>query len=249
MKHFLYEHIRLDKNEPFYIGVGTVPKKNVNSKTESALYKRAYDNQKRRGKIWRDIVSKTNYKINILERSDNYAYLLVKETELVLSYGRINLGTGILANLTNGGEGSLGKVCEKETRLKISLGNKGRVKSIKEKEDIGKRLSKEVRHKITKEVFPSIIEAANRDKITVGSLYQKLRYGSDTCSYEYVNPKYNPIKKNKFKRGECGRRVKCIKTGQEFNTIREACNKLDISYWGETDRLKTNSKNRKLDYV
>jgi len=45
-KYFLYRHIRLDKNEPFYIGIGTKPnsKKIKGYKTE---YSRAFETTKR----------------------------------------------------------------------------------------------------------------------------------------------------------------------------------------------------------
>ena len=47
----VYRHIRLDKNEPFYIGIG----KEI---------KRAYD--KRRGNHWKSIIKKTEYRVDIL---------------------------------------------------------------------------------------------------------------------------------------------------------------------------------------
>ena len=32
IKYYLYRHIRLDKDEPFYIGIGIVYKQDINSK-------------------------------------------------------------------------------------------------------------------------------------------------------------------------------------------------------------------------
>lgn len=37
-KHYLYRHIRLDKNEPFYIGIGTVTKAELTNKTISSFF-------------------------------------------------------------------------------------------------------------------------------------------------------------------------------------------------------------------
>ena len=35
--HYLYRHIRLDKDEPFYIGIGIVYKQDINSKNKTSL--------------------------------------------------------------------------------------------------------------------------------------------------------------------------------------------------------------------
>ena len=56
--HYIYQHIRLDTNEIFYIGKGTHRKQNYK-------YYRAFD-KKRRNNIWNSIVNKTNYKVEIL---------------------------------------------------------------------------------------------------------------------------------------------------------------------------------------
>ena len=49
---YVYRHIRLDKNEPFYIGIG---------KTE----KRAYEKIKR-NQFWQNVIAKTDYDVEIL---------------------------------------------------------------------------------------------------------------------------------------------------------------------------------------
>lgn len=48
---YVYRHIRLDKNEPFYIGIGS-----------DATYKRA-NTKKGRNEIWKRIVCKTTYDV------------------------------------------------------------------------------------------------------------------------------------------------------------------------------------------
>ena len=51
---YVYRHIRLDKNEPFYIGIGSdMTNKRANEKA-------------RRSKFWKKIVAKTDYEIEIL---------------------------------------------------------------------------------------------------------------------------------------------------------------------------------------
>ena len=87
-KYYLYRHIRLDKNEPFYIGVGTKVNKKSFLKVTSE-YVRAYS-KTRRNKIWIDIVSKTDYEVEILLESDNYEFIKQKEIEFIALYGRRN---------------------------------------------------------------------------------------------------------------------------------------------------------------
>ncbi|MET5115706.1 NUMOD3 domain-containing DNA-binding protein, partial [Burkholderia pseudomallei] len=61
---------------------------------------------------------------NVTEKEANE-----KEVELILYYGRRDLGTGTLVNMTNGGEGTCGRTVSKETRKKISDSNRGKVRS------------------------------------------------------------------------------------------------------------------------
>lgn len=120
--YYLYRHIRLDKNEPFYIGVGKVP----SSKNDSR-YRRA--NQRAgRNRIWKGITSRTNYNVEILIESDNRDFILEREKEFISIYGRINTKTGILANLTDGGDYFDGFVDTDERKRKIGLAHRGRKK-------------------------------------------------------------------------------------------------------------------------
>ncbi len=92
--YFVYQHIRLDTNEIFYIGIGT---KNQEGKTFRQIYKRAYS--KERNIFWKRIVNKTKYKIEILDEFDDVTKCLKKETELIDLYGRLIEGTGKLTNI------------------------------------------------------------------------------------------------------------------------------------------------------
>lgn len=105
----VYRHIRLDKNEPFYIGIG----RNI---------KRAYET-KTRNDLWKKIVSKSDYEVQILIDGLTWEQACVKEKEFIKLYGRKDIGTGILANMTDGGEGN--QNFSLEVRQKISRANKG----------------------------------------------------------------------------------------------------------------------------
>jgi len=89
---YVYRHIRHDKNEPFYIGIGS-----------DATYRRANE-ATRRNSYWSNI-AKNGYDVDILFDDLSWETACEKEAEFILLYGRRDLGTGILANMTNGGEG------------------------------------------------------------------------------------------------------------------------------------------------
>ena len=161
-KYYLYRHIRLDKNEPFYIGIGTKRRfSEVNS-----TYERAFS-KKGRNKIWKDIVFKTDYAVQILFESSSYDFIKEKEKEFIKIYGRKNLNKGSLSNLTDGGEGVLNAVISDETRLKISLSSKGRVSPNK-----GKQWSQEFKNKISNSLKGNKLKKESIEKRT-NTLKQK----------------------------------------------------------------------------
>lgn len=100
MEYYVYEYLRED-GTPYYVGKG-------------------------QGKRWRDphsvaIPPKERVRFvqeNMLEKD---AFKL--EEELILKYGRKDLGTGILRNLTSGGEG---QTPGPEVRAKLSAIKKGK---------------------------------------------------------------------------------------------------------------------------
>lgn len=186
---YLYRHIRIDKNEPFYIGIGG-----------DTNYKRAFS-LRNRNKHWKNITNKTKYKVDIILDGLTWLEACEKEKEFIKIYKRICDG-GILCNITLGGEGVYGlKHSEKskklmsvqrkgrkqseESKLKrsksmkginnpnygktisdqqkkiIGLSQKGRKKSIEEKEAIYSKTRKKVLDEKTNIIYNSIKEAAD----------------------------------------------------------------------------------------
>lgn len=88
----VYQHRRLDKNEVFYIGIGT---------TKERAYKKT-----NRNSHWKSIVKKSNYEIDILIDGCSWQDACEIEKGLIESYGRRDLGRGTLVNQTDGGEGN-----------------------------------------------------------------------------------------------------------------------------------------------
>lgn len=91
---YIYRHIRLDKNEPFYIG---------RSSTDDG-YKRSRE-WHNRNTLWNRVVAKTDYEIEIMMDDLSEEESVKKEMEFIELYGRKDAGTGILCNMSDGGDG------------------------------------------------------------------------------------------------------------------------------------------------
>lgn len=125
---YLYRHIRLDKNEPFYIGIGS--DKNYHRSKESHS----------RNKHWINI-SKNGFEVEILLDDLTWKQACEKEKEFIALYGRSDLNKGTLCNMTDGGEGAVNRIFSKEHREKIrqsKLGIKRSAETI-EKMSIGRK--------------------------------------------------------------------------------------------------------------
>jgi len=131
---YVYKHTRLDKNEPFYIGVGT----------KEDNFNRAYQKISR-NKYWKVIVKKTEYIVEIIFETDDVDLVFQKEIEYIAFYGRKDLGLGTLCNLTNGGTGGKTVEMTDELRKKHSDGNKG-----EKNYWYGKKLTEEHKEKMSK---------------------------------------------------------------------------------------------------
>jgi hypothetical protein len=136
----LYRHIRLDSNQPFYIGIGRDEK-------------RAYS-KKDRNKHWKNIVQKHGYKVHIMMDDLTWEEACEKEREFIQLYGRKDLGLGTLVNLTDGGDGTVGCIQSEEHVAKLSAARKGRVLSQEWKAKLsaankGKKHTEEAKAKVS----------------------------------------------------------------------------------------------------
>jgi hypothetical protein len=127
---YLYTHKRLDTDAIFYIGIGK----------DEDNYKRSKSDLQRNN-FWKNIVNKTEYSIDIVRDNLTWEQACAFEIELIAHYGRRDMGTGTLVNLTNGGEGCVGKICKPETRAKISASNIGKIQSQESRDKISKALT------------------------------------------------------------------------------------------------------------
>jgi len=98
----VYRHVRLDKNEVFYVGIGKSSK-------------RAYCSY-RRNRYWKNIVSMSKYRVDIMFDDVSIEFAKEKEIEFISLYGRKNLGLGTLCNLTDGGESTTGRIISEDEK-------------------------------------------------------------------------------------------------------------------------------------
>ena len=140
---YLYRHIRLDKNEPFYIGIGS---------DSNGKYSRAFAIKTGRNPLHQNILNKTVVEVEILLDDLTWEEACEKEKEFIKLYGRIDLGVGCLSNMTNGGEGVFGKIVTDEMKNYLSTIGKLKIVSDISKEKnrqshLGKEASSESKQK------------------------------------------------------------------------------------------------------
>jgi hypothetical protein len=150
--YYVYSYLRED-NSPYYIGKGTKG--------------RAYSYSNHRVKA-----PKNKSQIHILKNNltEEEAYEL--EKLYILMFGRKDLGTGILRNLSDGGEGPTGYKPTPEQRKKIALsrmGEKHPLYGISPSEETREKQKKSLKGKYTKEknsMYGKTHTKGSRDKIS-----------------------------------------------------------------------------------
>ncbi len=122
MHYYTYAYLREDKT-PYYIGKGKGDR--INSKQRSIK------------------PPKDKSRIIYLKQNLTEAEAFKHEIYMIAVLGRIDLGTGILHNMTDGGEGLSGTIRSEETRRKISVATKGNTYclGITRSEETRKRMS------------------------------------------------------------------------------------------------------------
>jgi hypothetical protein len=133
-KYYLYIHYREDKQETFYIGIGT--------KHRPKEYNRAFC-YKKRNSFWKKVVNKTKYSIFIISESNNREEIINQEINYIKLFGKKKDKLGSLVNITDGGEGckgSLPRVWTEEMREKIRIANSNRIISEETREKLRQAL-------------------------------------------------------------------------------------------------------------
>lgn len=225
--HYLYRHIRTDKNEPFYIGVGTcVFYKNT------FYFSRAFE-KSNRNNLWKKIVKKTDYVVEIMIISDSYEYIKKKEIEFISLYGRIDLKTGSLTNLTEGGDGCLGLSAESKKRRNDKLKNR-------KVSEHTKKLLSDGRKGMDNPNYGNKYSDETKDKIS------KANKGRQN----FLGKNHSKETKKKISEGRIGskhwrsRKVLNAVTGEIYSTVTEAAKSIGINRGYLSNMLSGKSKNK-----
>jgi len=158
MEYYTYAYLRKD-GTPYYIGKGNG--------------RRAYQKQK-----WHN-PPKNGSRIIFLKQNLTEKNAFKHEIYMISVFGRKDLGTGILRNRTNGGEGVSGLVHTDESKEKMSKASKGNshFKGKKHTEESkrknseahkGKILSEEHRRKVGEAFKGKILSEEHKRKISEG---------------------------------------------------------------------------------
>lgn len=232
----IYRHIRLDKNEVFYVGI---------SKNEE----RPYDKNKR-SRFWKSVIAKTDYVVEIMMEHEDYQYLKTKEIEFISLYGRIDKGAGTLVNMTDGGEGSLGNKHTDERKAKMSALGKLRTGAMTS--NYGKITPDDVRLKISVALTGKKRTQETRLRISRSKIKfdKKPRERKGLCRGEkhHAFGKKNEWLANWSKNQTGGFHPKSVKiidesTGLIYSSIIEASQKTGINY----STLKSNLNPRRIN--
>lgn len=129
-RHYVYLHRKASDGEVFYVGKGTL------RKMKSVVYHRANE-IKQRSKLWKRIKRKHGLIVEIHSSCRTHESAMTLESFLIKKYGRIDIGTGSLSNMTDGGDGSLGSIISDSTKEKLSKRFKGQKLNDNWKRNIG----------------------------------------------------------------------------------------------------------------
>lgn len=110
--YYVYAYLR-ENGTPYYVGKGKG--------------KRAYD--KRHTVNLPNDISRIVFLLENVEEQVAHQF----EMQYIRQYGRIDDGSGILRNLTNGGEGSSGRILSEEIKQKIRISLKDRPRTTESK--------------------------------------------------------------------------------------------------------------------
>jgi len=178
MHYYTYAYLREDKT-PYYIGKG--------------IGNRIYSTHKRIKP------PKDKSRIIFLKQNLTEEEAFKHEIYMIAVFGRKDLGTGILGNRTNGGEGASGWVPSEETRRKMSESSKN------PSEETRRKISEAHKGKIHTEEHKKKLSEAKKGKILTGEHKKKLseaKKGENNHNYGKTASEETRRKISEAKKGE-----------------------------------------------
>lgn len=117
---YVYTLINPLNNEPFYVGKGSGSR--AKRHEYNVLFNGTHSNFLMESLIKFILENNKRVIIKYAAKDLTHSEAILKEIELISKYGRINNKTGILCNLTDGGEGSVGRIFKHSTETKLQIG-------------------------------------------------------------------------------------------------------------------------------
>lgn len=124
---YIYKWFRKDTTHLFYVGAG------VNDRAWKLS---------RRNNLTINIIRKIGKKGVVIKlfKMKNWKAALKEEKSLIKKYGRRDNKTGILSNMTDGGEGTTGRIMSEEQKKIVSKTNKNRIYTKEQRENLSKKM-------------------------------------------------------------------------------------------------------------
>ncbi len=181
MHYYTYAYLREDKT-PYYIGKGK----------EDRIYSKQKNIKPPKDKS----------RIIFLKKNLTEEEAFKHEIYMIDVFGRKDLGTGILHNRTDGGEGSSGCIPSEETKRKLSEVNKGKIVS----EETRKKISETSKGKTLSEEHIKKISEANKGHAVSEETKRKLSeaHKGNTLSEEHKRKLSEVRKGTKWWNDGCG---------------------------------------------
>jgi hypothetical protein len=181
MHYYTYAYLREDRT-PYYIGKGK----------EDRIYSKQKNIKPPKDK------SRILYLKQNLTEEEAFKH----EIYMIDVFGRKDLGTGILHNRTDGGEGSSGCIPSEETKRKLSEVNKGKIVS----EETRKKISETSKGKTLSEEHIKKISEANKGHAVSEETKRKLSeaHKGNTLSEEHKRKLSEVRKGTKWWNDGCG---------------------------------------------
>lgn len=214
-KYYMYRHVRLDTNVPFYIGIGC---KKGFYETHLQEYKRAYDSY-HRSRFWKQVIDKTDYKVEIIFETDTLEKVYIKEIEFIELYGRRNFNTGTLVNLTDGGVGVTRRPDEINKSISDKLKGKKFTQEHKDKigaKSKGRQFSEETRKRMSNSALGKVVSDITKQKLS------DVLKGKNKPESMKVKSKAN-ARKNKDS-------IVDLETGIAYDCLLDACEATNYGY-------------------
>ncbi len=228
---YVYIHKRKNDNQPFYIGVGGLLSFDNYQRANASNWK----GLKNRSSFWKNVANKFGFTVEIVLDNCTKEEAFLEEVRLIKLYGRQDIGTGILVNHTDGGDGRIGSSEE----IKKKCGSK----------NIGRKWTEDRRNGIKKVKVKIVRSAWNKGIPATEKTKENLRLAAKNKPPMSEETKIKIRKANKGRvlkkehREKLGRKVIDTTTNIIYSSCTEAAKFLNIPKGTLNSRLIGKCKN------